>query len=161
MILFTEGVPGQEPPPRDQVHPPPPGPGTSPTPGTRYTLTPGTRYTPLEPGTPPWNQVHPLSPTPPGTKFTPLGPGTPPGTRYTPLGPGRPPRTRYSPQSSACWEIRATSGQYASYWNAFLFGIIFAENCIKMKKNWTELGSVTSPPGSATCYSLNDSSHPE
>ena len=22
---------------------------------------------------------------------------------------------------SACWEIRATSGQYASYWNAYLF----------------------------------------
>ena len=25
------------------------------------------------------------------------------------------------PWSSACWEIRATSGRYASYWNAFLF----------------------------------------
>ena len=25
------------------------------------------------------------------------------------------------PGSSACWEIRATSGRYASYWNAFLF----------------------------------------
>ena len=25
-----------------------------------------------------------------------------------------------TPQSSACWEIRATSGRYASYWNAFL-----------------------------------------
>ena len=25
------------------------------------------------------------------------------------------------------------SGQYVSYWNAFLFGIIFAENCMKMK----------------------------
>ena len=30
--------------------------------------------------------------------------------------PGRPP-----PKSSAYWEIRATSGRYASYWNAFLF----------------------------------------
>ena len=40
--------------------------------------------------------------------------GRDPGTRYTPpLGPG-------PPGSSACWEIRATSGRHASYWNAFL-----------------------------------------
>ena len=26
-----------------------------------------------------------------------------------------------TPQYSACWEIRATSGRYASYWNAILF----------------------------------------
>ena len=25
------------------------------------------------------------------------------------------------PQSRACWEIRSTSGRYASYWNAFLY----------------------------------------
>ena len=31
-------------------------------------------------------------------------------------------------------------GRYASYWNAFLFGVIFAENCIKMEK-WTEKGA--------------------
>ena len=30
------------------------------------------------------------------------------------------PRRRH-PLRSACWEIRATSGWYASYWNAFLF----------------------------------------
>ena len=30
------------------------------------------------------------------------------------------PRTRH-PQRSAGWEIRATSGRYASYWNAILF----------------------------------------
>ena len=35
--------------------------------------------------------------------------GTPPGTRHPPR-PG-------TPQRSACWEIRATSGRYASYWN--------------------------------------------
>ena len=35
-------------------------------------------------------------------------PGAPPGTRFTPSGPGTP------------QEIRVTSGQYASYWNAFL-----------------------------------------
>ena len=27
-------------------------------------------------------------------------------------------------QHSACWEIRATSGRYASYWNAILFTLI-------------------------------------
>ena len=61
--------------------------------------------------------------------------GTPPG-RYTPLGrytfpqSGTPPRAGTPrrqvppagtpPGSSTCWEIRATSGRYASYWNAFL-----------------------------------------
>ena len=92
---------------------------------------PGTRYTP-------WDQVHPPEPG------TPLGPGTPPGTEYTPRDQvhslwtrytpqdqvhphPHPPGTRYTcrdqvhPPSSACWEIRATSGRYASYWNAFLF----------------------------------------
>ena len=44
---------------------------------------------------------------------TPLG-------RYTPWA-GTPPRQVHPPGSSACWEIRATSGRYASYWNAFLF----------------------------------------
>ena len=68
--------------------------------------TPLGRYTPL-------GQVHP-----PGQVHLPSGAGTPPGRytpldRYTSLG-------RYTPRSSACWEIRATSGQYASYWNAFL-----------------------------------------
>ena len=51
--------------------------------------------------------------------------------RYTPLLPGRyplgtrqvhSPGTRQVPRppSSTCWEIRATSGRYTSYWNAFL-----------------------------------------
>ena len=68
---------------------------------------------PPGPGTPPWEQVHPLGPgTPPRTRYTPPGTRyTPPGTRYTPLGPGTspwdqvhppepgtPPRTRYTPQ---------------------------------------------------------------
>ena len=80
--------------PPDQVHPP--GPGTS----------PRTRYTP-------WDQVHPRDQcTPPGPGI-PLRPGTPPDQVHPP-GPGTPPR------SSACWEIRATRGRYASYWNAFL-----------------------------------------
>ena len=28
------------------------------------------------------------------------------------------------PRSSACWEIRTTSGRYASYWNAYLLEIL-------------------------------------
>ena len=28
-------------------------------------------------------------------------------------------------------EIQSMNGWYASYWNAFLFGIFFAENCMK------------------------------
>ena len=66
-------------------------------------------------------QVHPEAGTPPGQvhpqdRYTPrqVHPprtSTPPG-KYTPLD-------RYTPGSSACWEIRATSGRYASYWNAF------------------------------------------
>ena len=87
----------------DQVHPP----GSRPTreqtaPWVRYTLLeqtppwtrytpPRTRYTPLGPGTPP-GQVHPLEQTPPQTRYTPPGPCTPPGTRYTPLGPGTHPQ---------------------------------------------------------------------
>ena len=87
--------------PQDQVHPP----------GTRYT---------------PWNQVHP-----PRTRYTPRDQVPPqdqvhpPGTRYTPQdqvhppGPGTPLRDQVHPPR--CREIRATSGRYASYWNAFLF----------------------------------------
>ena len=44
--------------------------------------------------------------------------GTPPGPEASPppSGPEADP-----PQSSVCWEIRATRGRYASYWNAYLF----------------------------------------
>ena len=51
-----------------------------------------TRYTPLGPGTPPCDQVHP-----PG-RYTPLDQVSPPPTRtrYTPWA-GTPPRTRYPP----------------------------------------------------------------
>ena len=55
-------------------------------------------------------------------------PGQVPPGRYNPwvgtvhpLGRYTPPLGRYTPLwSSACWEIWATSSQYASYWNAFL-----------------------------------------
>ena len=74
--------------------------------------------TPPGPGTPPQDQVHPA-----GTRYTPQTRYTP-RTRYIPP-PGTPP-TRYTPPdqvpplSSACWEIWATGGWYASYLNAFL-----------------------------------------
>ena len=54
--------------------------------------------------------THPRDQTPPGSRHVP-GAGTSPGNR-------QPPR-------SACWEIRALSGQYACYWNAFLFPGVF------------------------------------
>ena len=99
---------------------------------TRYTPRPGTplrtRYTLPGPGTPPpprtgtpRDRVHPLHPRP----------GTPPWTRYTPW-PVHP-----SPRSSACWEIRATSGRYASYWNAFLFSHQIKGN--QLNEGWRKL----------------------
>ena len=77
-------------------------------------------------GTP--RQVHPSAGTPqagtPPGRYTPQA-GTPLGRytpdRYTPWAgnlPGLP--GRHPPLSSACWEIWAASGRYASYWNAFL-----------------------------------------
>ena len=64
---------------------------------------------------PPPGQVHPQ------TRYTPWA-GTTPG--YIPQGPGTP------PLSGACWEIRATSGRYASYWNAFFLGFCICETFI-------------------------------
>ena len=60
----------------------------------------------------------PKDDTPPGRNQE----DTPPRPEDT--HPGRnqedPPRKTDHPWSSACWEIRATSGRYASYWNAYL-----------------------------------------
>ena len=44
----------------------------------------------------------------------------PPNRGRHPSQTRHPPGTRHPPQHSACWEIRATSGRYASYWNAIL-----------------------------------------
>ena len=106
------GVPGQVHPlgrytlpwagtPPRQVHPP-----------GRYTPWAGTppgRYTPRA-NTPP-RQVHPLD------RYTPWA-GTPPGRSPPPPGQVHP---RAGTPPGAYWEIRATSGRYASYWKAFLF----------------------------------------
>ena len=49
---------------------------------------------------------------------------------YTPRGQTSPqeqtPPAADPPGSSACWEIRATRGRYASYWNAYFFPYHFA-----------------------------------
>ena len=58
----------------------------------------------------------------------PPGADTPPRSRHPPPKEQTPPRSRH-PLRSACKEIRATSGRYASYWNAFLFEIILAKSC--------------------------------
>ena len=93
------------------------------TPPDKYT--PGQVHSPVRytPG-----QVHPRASTPPSQvhppgRYTPWA-GTPPG-RYIPLA-GTP------PGSSACWEIRATSGRYAPYWNAFLFS--FSDVSVSKRK---------------------------
>ena len=100
-------------------------------------------YASVYAGIPPpplWNQAGTaLGPS----RHTP-GPGTPPepGTPCSrhppragtllPPGAGTPP-TRH-PQRSACWEMRATSRRYPSYWNAYLFSKIFDRNCIVFRK---------------------------
>ena len=67
-------------------------------------------------GSPP---LHAGKNNPPGTRGR-----HPPGTRGRhPPGPEADPRNQRQvpPQCSAWWEIRATSGWYASYWNAILW----------------------------------------
>ena len=81
------------------------------------------RY-PSRPGTTPLDQAG--TPPPRPNKYTPQTRQvpTPPRTRYIPPTMQVPPQTRQvylPPPSSACWEIRATRGRYASYWNAFLY----------------------------------------
>ena len=98
--------------------------------GSAWAGTSPGRYTPQD-------QVHPQgSGTAPGTRYPPDQ--VPPWTRYTPPRPGTPPDQVHPldqvhpPGSSACWEIWATSGWYASYWNAFLlFFILLLKTTIR------------------------------
>ena len=60
-------------------------------------------------------------------KETPWQGRNPPGKETTPWQ-GRPPH-------SACWEIRSTSGRYASYWNAILFSCSLGDRSFK-KNRW-------------------------
>ena len=77
------------------------------------------RYTPLRQV--PHQQVHPLG------RYTPQV--HPPG-RYAPPT-GTPPGRVHPPGGSACWEIRATSGWYASHWNAFLLTSVFKTKIVQ------------------------------
>ena len=71
---------------------------------------------------------HPPGADPPGIRH-PLG-ADPPWSSH-PLGVDTPSPhsgSRHPPLHSACWEIRSTSGRYASYWNAIL--------CFNAIRNW-------------------------
>ena len=85
----------------------------------------GTRHPPNQ--APPWLGTFRRPGTPPRPGRHPPGPGRhptpgwgrhPPDQAGTPPGPSRHPPTT---QRRAYWEIRSTSGWYASYWNAILF----------------------------------------
>ena len=67
---------------------------------------------------------HPWSRHPPGSRH-PL----PPRADTTPEQ--TPPGTRHPLPCRARWEIRATNGRYASYWNAYLFNI-----CPLVRDKW-------------------------
>ena len=70
-----------------------------------HTHTPRTRHPP--------EQTHPPSEQTPPRADTPQ-------TRHPPGADFPPPSDQAPPLRSACWEIRSTSGRYASYWNAIL-----------------------------------------
>ena len=120
---------------------------------------PSGRYTPLA-GTPP-GRYTPQAGTVPQAGTSPPGPGTPPG-RYTPRAgtpwqvnpqagtpPSRYPRGRYTPragtpplagtppESSACWEIRTTSGRYCILLECILVILAFNVHCNLMYINYS------------------------
>ena len=72
-------------------------------------------------------QVHPQAGTSPWA-------GTPPT-----------PPTRYTHRAGTCWEIRATSGRYASYRNAFLLKIGFSSHYLPIPILFSISFSVTGP----------------
>ena len=75
----------------------------------------------------------PLARRPPG-KAGPPGKAEPPG-KTEPPGKDTPhPPGKETPLHSTCWEIRSTSGRYASYWNAILLimsliSLIITKSC--------------------------------
>ena len=73
----------------------------------------------------PWQQ-NPLARRPPPQKVDPPWQGRPPQQGRPPPSKADPPwHGRPPPLCSACWEIRSTSGWYASYWNAILVFFLF------------------------------------
>ena len=59
---------------------------------------------------------------PPGSRH-PLRKQTSPRSRHPPQEADTSPRSRLPPLLSPCWEIRATSRRYVSYWNAYLLAL--------------------------------------
>ena len=139
------------------------------TPQSRHTTpeqTPPSRHPP-----PPWADT-PQSRHPPGAD-TPQA-QTLPGGRHTPQSrhpPGadtswsrHPPGADTPQEQTPPWEadsgIRSMSGRYASYWNAFLFGKIFAKNCMKIKEIGTRVGArvfSVPPPADPSMICCTDS----
>ena len=115
VILFTWWV-------STSVHagiPPPSSLGAD-TPRSRHPLKADTH-----PGqTPPQEQTPPPEQTPPRSRHpradTPQEQTPPWEQTHSPPEQTPPPRSRHPPRHRACWEIRSTSGRYASYWNAIL-----------------------------------------
>ena len=66
--------------------------------------------------------IHPLRGRHPQSRHPPRN-RHPPGSRHSTRS--RHPPTSRHPLHSACWEMWATSRQYASYWNAYLFQTFF------------------------------------
>ena len=83
-------------------------------------ILPLARQTPHPPSKadPPGKADHHLGKTDPT-----LARQTPTLARQTPQWQDRPPWQDRPLLCSACWEIRSTSGRYASYWNAILFNL--------------------------------------
>ena len=90
----------------------------------------------------PQKQTHPPGPDPPGadppsgSKKPPPGADTPQEQTPPPLGVD-PPGTDTSPRYSVSWEIqiRVTSGQYTSYWNAILVRIVPGHQYLTLIRN--------------------------
>ena len=86
---------------------------------SKETPTPPARQTPPWQGDPPTGKETPRQGDPPG-KDTPHWQGDPyPTGKETTPG-------KETPRRNACWEIRSTSGRYASYWNVILVFICFS-----------------------------------
>ena len=64
---------------------------------------------------------------------------TPPWEQQTPPLGADPPEAD-TPLRRACWEIRATRGQYTSYWNAYLFFANFVQKKHEIENNLVSIG---------------------
>ena len=81
---------------------------------------------------------------PPLGADTPQTRQTPPRIRQTPHPPDQadtPPRPGRHPPREAYSSIRSTSGRYASYWNAFLFTIVFLY-LFTLHTDWYVVGKI-------------------